>query len=126
MAEKKTGTATIQVFGTKKCPETRKALRFFKERGVRVQEIDLSERGASAGELRSLAARLGWLALLDREGARFRDRGLRHGALGDPDIERLLLSDPLLLRTPLVRRGPQASCGYSPEIWQAWITAPPS
>src|SRR5689334_4426530 len=99
----------MQVFGTRKCPETRKALRFFKERGVKVQEIDLAERGPSPGELRGLAAQITWIGLLDRDGARFRDRGLKQAALGDPDIERLLLADPLLLRTPLVRQGRRAT-----------------
>ena len=45
-----------QVFGTKKCQDTRKAQRFFKERGIRIQEVDLSERGMSPGELKSVAA----------------------------------------------------------------------
>jgi arsenate reductase (glutaredoxin) len=114
---------TIQVFGTRKCPETRKATRFFKERGVKIQEIDLAERGPSAGELRGLAAQIGWLGLLDREGARYRDKGLRYGALGDPDIERLLLADPLLLRTPLVRQGKKATAGFAPDVWKEWLGA---
>ncbi|MFO0578621.1 MAG: ArsC/Spx/MgsR family protein [Polyangia bacterium] len=112
-----------QVFGTRKCAETRKALRYFKERGVRVQEIDLAQRAMSPGELRKVAAQHGWLPLIDREGARFRDRGLAHSRLTDPDIERLLLEDPTLLRTPVVRRGSKSSVGYQPEIWQGWIAA---
>lgn len=115
------GQVVIQVFGTRKCPETRKAARFFKERGVKIQEIDLGERGPSPGELKSVAGQVGWLALLDREGARYRDKGLRHAAMGDPDIERALLADPLLLRTPIVRRGKQATVGFVPETWKTWI-----
>jgi Spx/MgsR family transcriptional regulator len=111
----------IQVFGTRRCAETRKAVRFFKERGVRIQEIDLAQRGPSPGELRSIAAQAGWPALIDREGARFRDRGLKQALLTDPDIERLLLADPALLRTPLVRRGPRATVGYQPEVRLAWL-----
>ena len=76
-----------QVFGTKKCQDTRKAQRFFKERGIRIQEVDLSERGMSPGELKSVAAQSGWPALLDRESARFKARGLSHALLGDKDIE---------------------------------------
>ena len=112
-----------QVFGTRKCAETRKALRYFKERSVRVQEIDLAQRAMSPGELRKVAAQHGWLQLIDREGARFRDRGLAHARLTDPDIERLLLEDPTLMRTPVVRRGPKSSVGYQPEIWQGWLAA---
>lgn len=115
---------TIQIFGTRKCPETRKATRFFKERGVRVQEVDLGERPMSPGELRGVAAQVGWPALLDKGGARFRDRGLHTALLGDPDIERLLLGDALLLRTPVVRRGKQATLGYQPDAWSAWISGP--
>lgn len=112
-----------QVFGTRKCSETRKALRFFKERGVRVQEVDLAQRGMSPGELKSVAAQHGWIGLLDREGSRFRDRGLAHSRLTDPDVERLLAQDPTLLRTPIVRRGPKSSVGYQPDVWQTWLTA---
>lgn len=112
-----------QVFGTRKCAETRKALRYFKERGVRVQEIDLAQRAMSPGELRSVAAQHGWSRLLDKEGARFRDRGLAHARLTDPDVERLLADDPTLLRTPVVRRGRQSTVGYQPDLWQVWLTA---
>lgn len=113
----------IQVFGTRKCQETRKALRFFKERGAPVQEIDIQEKAPSPGELRAVAQAVGGVhKLLDREGKRFQDKGLRHALLGDPDIERLLLADPLLLRTPLVRRGKSATVGHDPTTWAAWLT----
>ncbi len=122
MSEKKDPTgAVIQVFGMKKCPETRKALRFFKERGVRIQEIDVKEKGPSPGELRTMAARLGWLALIDREGARFRDKGHKRALLTDPDIERLLLSDAELLRTPIVRRGKEVFAGPQMEGWKSLL-----
>lgn len=117
---KQTGSAW-QVFGTRKCPETRKAQRFFKERGVPLHEVDLGERGMSPGELKSVAAMSGWVALLDRESDRFRSRGLAHSLLGDKDIERLLLEDPRLLKTPIVRRGKRSSIGYQPELWQSWL-----
>jgi arsenate reductase len=117
------GGSVWQVFGTKKCSETRKALRFFKERGVRIQEIDLGQRGMSPGELKSVAAQHGWSSLLDREGARFRDRGLAHSRLTDPEVERLLAADAALLRTPIVRRGQKSTVGYQPDVWQAWLAA---
>jgi arsenate reductase len=107
----------VQIFGTRKCQETRKAERWFKERGLRIQLVDLKERGLSPGELRSVVQKLGAEALLDRDGARYRDRGLRHSAPTGPRIEQLLLDDPLLLRTPVVRWGKEATVGHQPEIW---------
>src|SRR6185369_1231662 len=95
----------IQVFGLKKCADTRKAERWFKERGMRIASLDLRERGLSPGELRAVAAKVGLEALLDREGARYRDKGLKFAAPTGPRIEELLLDDPLLLKTPVVRCG---------------------
>ncbi|HEY7957865.1 MAG TPA: arsenate reductase family protein [Polyangia bacterium] len=111
---------SVQIFGLKKCADTRKAERWFKERRVAVSFIDLRERGMSAGELRSVAAQVGIEALLDREGARYRDRGLVYAAPTGPRIEPLLVEDPLLLKTPVVRAGKLATVGYHPEIWESW------
>lgn len=110
----------IQIFGTKKCSDTRKAERWFKERGIKIHSIDLRERGLSPGELRSCVAALTLEALIDREGNRYRDRGLRVAAPTGPRIEAVLLDDPLLLRTPVVRNGNQATVGYCPDTWAAW------
>src|SRR5579883_2486287 len=113
-------SARLQIFGLKKCVDTRKAERYFKERRIEFQRIELSEKGLSAGELRAVAARTGLPALLDREGARFRDLGLAHSALSDKQLEEKLLADPLLLRTPIVRKGPLATVGYVPDVWSTW------
>src|SRR5579859_2016093 len=110
----------VQIFGTKKDPDTRKAERWFKERGIRVQYVDLKEKGLSPGELRSVVAQVGVEALIDREGARYRDRGLRAAAPTGPRIEQALVDDPLLLRTPIVRSGALATVGYKPEVWASW------
>lgn len=113
----------VQIFGFKNCQETRKALRFFAERRVPVHFVDLAERPASRGELRRFAERFGPAALIDREGARFRELGLR--VAGDSP-QRLLdraLAEPRLLRTPLVRNGPRVAVGHAPGDWQAWIDA---
>jgi arsenate reductase len=115
----------IQIFGTRKCADTRKAERFFAERGVRVQSVDLAQKAMSAGEIRSVAAAVGGvMALLDRAGKRFASHGLATASLGDPDIERLLCADPLLLRTPIVRDGRKATVGHAPETWTAWLRSP--
>jgi arsenate reductase len=113
---------TIQIFGTKKCNETRKAERFFKERGVRVQSIDLAQKGMSEGELRSVANSVGGMtALIDAGGKRYLDRGLKYAAPTGPRLEALLLEDPLLLRTPIVRAGKQATVGFQPDTWKTWL-----
>lgn len=113
----------VQLFGTKKCALSRKAERFFKERGVQVHVVDLAQKGLSPGELRNVASRVGGVeALLDREGKRYVDRGLKYAAPTGPRIEKALLDDPLLLRTPIVRAGSQASVGYVPDVWQQWLT----
>jgi arsenate reductase len=114
---------TIQIFGFKGCQDTRKAQRFFAERRVPVHFVDLAERPASKGELRRFAERFGPVALIDKEGARFKALGLR--VAGDSP-QRLLaraLTEPRLLRTPLVRNGGKVTVGYSAEDWQAWVDA---
>ena len=114
-----------QLWGTKKCPGTRHAERFFKERGCKLHVIDLASKGLSPGELRSVAARVGGIEkLIDRDGKRYVERGLKYAAPTGPRIEQILLDDPLLLRTPIVREGHRATVGYSPETcaqWQQWI-----
>ena len=114
-------TPIIQVFGLKKCPETRKAERWFKERGMKIQSVDLAQKALSPGELRSVAARVGGPeALIDREGKRYVDKGLKYSAPTGPRIEALLLEDPLLLKTPIVRRATEATVGFRPEAWELW------
>lgn len=112
----------LQLFGTKKCQDSRKAERYFKERGLRFQFVDLGQKGMSAGELRSVASKVGGIeALIDRDGKRYVDRGLRYAAPTGPRIEQALVDDPLLLRTPIVRCSAGATVGFRPEAWDAWL-----
>jgi arsenate reductase-like glutaredoxin family protein len=111
------------VFGFKDCQDTRKAQRFFAERRIAIHFVDLDERPAAKGELRRFAERFGPAALIDREGPRFKALGLR--VAGDSP-QRLLdraLTDPRLLRTPLVRNGGKVTIGPAVEEWQAWVDA---
>ena len=110
----------IQIFGLKKCSDSRKAQRFFKERQIRFQFVDLNQKGLSKGELRSVAARVPLTELIDRSGPRFVAKGLVHASLDGGRIAALLLEDPLLVRTPIVRNGREATVGYCPEIWKTW------
>src|SRR5919202_2276874 len=102
----------FQVFGTKSCNETKKALRFFKERRIRVHFVDLKERAASKGELQRFAQKFGWEKLLDRGGKAFRDRGLHVAHVSEGRIPALLEDDPMLLVTPLVRQGNAIGIGW--------------
>jgi arsenate reductase (glutaredoxin) len=108
----------IQIFGTRKCQDTKKAERFFRERGVSFHSVDLTEKGISRGELASVAAAVGMDTLLDTEGKRYRERGL---AWQEIDAAEAVLQDPLLLRTPIVRDGRRATVGYAPETWKEWL-----
>jgi arsenate reductase-like glutaredoxin family protein len=117
----------LQIFGTKKCPDTRKAERFFKERRVRFQLVDLAEKGLSPGELRKVAAAVGGVEqLIDREGKRYLDRGLKYAAPTGPRIEQALVDDPLLLKTPIVRAGNRATVGFVPDVWLTWLSPEPA
>jgi arsenate reductase len=106
----------LQLFGARKCPDTRKAERFLKERGIAYQFIDLAGKGISPGELRAIASALGGAGgLIDSGGPRFRDRGLGYM---DYDPEEEILRDPLLLRTPILRDGRRAAAGFDPDAWK--------
>ena len=111
----------VQIFGTRKCRDTQKAMRFFKERRVKIHFVDLNERAASAGELRRFEQKFGAEALLDREGKRFRDRGLHVSHLPTSRILPLLTDDPSLLVTPLVRSGNQLTLGAAEDVWREWV-----
>lgn len=113
---------TVQVFGFNDCQDTRKALRFFAERRVQVHFVDLKERPPSKGELKRFGDRFG-AACIDTESAAYQALRLRV-ALDSPQrlVERAL-SEPRLLKTPLVRRGGKVTIGLVPDDWQAWIDA---
>lgn len=108
----------IQIFGTKSCRETQKALRFFKERRIQFHFRDLNEKGISPGELNNISQAIPLENLIDRNGKQYKKRNLEYMVF---NIEEELLNDPLLLRTPVVRNGRLATAGYEPDIWQEWI-----
>jgi arsenate reductase (glutaredoxin) len=110
----------VQIFGTAKCQDTRKAQRFFKERRARIHMVDLNVRPASAGELRRFVQKFGIDAIVHREGKRFRDRGLHVAHLSESRTFDLIVEDSMLLRTPLVRWGNRLSVGPSEAEWKSW------
>ncbi len=108
----------IQIFGKSKCFDTGKAERYFKERKISFQRIDVAKFGISKGELRSVCQAVGGLdAVIDEKapGAEL----LRYLAY-EADKEEKLLENPKLLRTPIVRNGKKATVGYQPEVWDRW------
>jgi len=107
----------IQIFGTPRCQDTRKAQRFFKERGISFQYIDLTAKGLSKGELSSVKSTVGIENLIDKEGKEYARRNLKYLT---HNVEEELLNNPLLLKTPIVRNGPKATVGYAPDVWKEW------
>jgi len=107
------------VFGTKKCRDTQKALRFFKDRGIDVQFRDIAEKEPSPGELEDISRAIGGCEnLIDLEGAAAKKRGLSYMSY---DARTELLRDPLLMRTPVVRLGKGVACvGISEPDWKRY------
>lgn len=107
----------IQIFGKSKCFDTKKAERYFKERRVKFQAVDLLRYGMSRGELQSVARAVGLEELVDWKNP---DAALLKYL--SPDEARLekLFEDPRLIKTPVVRNGKQATVGYAPEVWKGW------
>lgn len=108
----------IQIFGTKKSSESKKAERFFKERNIKFHYRDLNEKGISKGELENINRVFSNDELIDREGKQFRKRNLAYMVF---NLEEELLNDPLLFKTPVVRNGSKVTLGYEPDIWKDWI-----
>jgi len=107
----------IQIFGKSKCFETKKAERYFKERRIKFQRIDLTGVGMSRGEFNGVKSAVGLAAMIDNAapGAEI----LTHLAY-DADREEKLLENPAFIKTPIVRNGKKATIGYQPEVWKDW------
>jgi arsenate reductase-like glutaredoxin family protein len=110
----------VQIFGTKGCSDTRKALRFFKERRIQVHFVDLRQRAASKGELRRFVQKFGTDAVVDRSSKRFRSLGLHAAHYGDEKWLEILEEEPLILATPLVRCENRLTVGHAEESWKEW------
>lgn len=110
----------IQIFGTKKCNETKKAARFFKERGIKFQFIDLTEKGMSKGEMAAVAQANGGIENLINPDAKDKDTLALIRYLSDEDRLAKILENQQILRTPVVRNGKQSTIGYMPEVWKKW------
>ncbi len=108
----------IQIIGTKKCKDTQKATRFFKERGVNFHLMDLNQRALSPGELDNILLRVEGEDLLDPHSPSYKKRGMAYMSF---DLREELLEDPGLMRTPVVRNGREVTVGYAPDTWESWL-----
>lgn len=115
----------VQIFGTKKSSDTRKAERWFKERRIRAQFIDLADKGISRGELRSVATACGGLDALVDPDCRDRDALALVTCLAPVQREDAVLEHPQVLRQPIVRNGKRAAAGYQPEVYKKWAEEQP-
>jgi len=107
----------IQIFGTKKCRDTQKTERYFKERRIPYHFVDLNERGLSKGELEKIKAAVGLEKMLNRNSKEYAKLNMQYIV---HNREEMMLLHPLLLNTPIVRNGAKATVGYCPEVWQEW------
>jgi arsenate reductase-like glutaredoxin family protein len=113
----------VQVFGTQKSQETRRALRFWSERRVKVHFVDLLERAASKGELQRFVQKFGLTALIDRHSRRYAELGLGASRMGDDRWMTLLSEEPRLLKQPLTRHGKELTIGVDEPEWSRWVAA---
>ena len=110
----------IQIFGTKKCFDTKKAERWFKERGVKCQVIDMKEKGMSRGEFNNIVSAVGGIDSLINDKAKDKDTLTLMKYLTDDDRTEKLFENQQLIRTPVVRSGKKAVIGFQPDIWKDW------
>lgn len=110
----------IQIFGTKKCSDTRKAERYFKERRIKYQMIDLRENDMSRGEFNSVKQAVGGIDSMINENAKDKDVITLMKYLSDGDKEEKLIENQQVIKTPIVRNGRQATIGFCPDVWKNW------
>ena len=110
----------IQIFGKKKCFDTKKAERYFKERGIKFQRIDIETKGLSQGEFNNVKSSVGDLEKLIDFNSKDETATLLKYLSNESDKIEKLLENPKLFKTPIVKNGKKATVGYCPEIWKTW------
>jgi arsenate reductase-like glutaredoxin family protein len=111
----------VQIFGVQNDADTRKALRFFKERRVKVHFVDFKQRAPSIGELRRFFDRFGEARLIDRSSKRFAALGLQSAYYGDERWLEIACEEPFILAMPLARSGSRLSVGHDEAAWKQWL-----
>jgi arsenate reductase-like glutaredoxin family protein len=110
----------IQIFGTKKSFDSKKAERYFKERGIKYQFIDMKEKGLSKGEFSSVCQAVGGLDQLIDADCKDKDLLALIQYIAAEDKAEKILENQKVIKTPIVRNGKQATVGYQPEVWKNW------
>ena len=110
----------IQIFGTKKCNDTKKAQRFFKGRGIKFQFIDMNEKTLSKGEFRSVCQAVGGIHNMLNLECKDKDALALVQYISDDEKEEKLLANQQVIKTPIVRNGKLATVGYAPDVWKKW------
>lgn len=110
----------IQIFGTNKCFDTKKAMRYFKERNIKYQFIDMKEKGMSKGEYTSVKQAVGGIEKMLDENCKDKDTLALIKYIADEDKDEKILENQKVLKTPIVRNGKQATVGFMPEVWKDW------
>lgn len=110
----------IQIFGTKKSFETKKAERFFKERNIKYQFVDMKEKGMSKGEYNSVKQAVGSLEAMLNEQCKDKDTLAFIQYIAAEDKDEKILDNQQVIKTPIVRNGKKATIGYQPNIWKEW------
>jgi len=110
----------IQIFGTKKCFDTKKAERYFKERRVKYQMIDMKEKGMSKGEFQSILKAVGGLDNLIDDKAKDQELLTLLNYLTDADMLEKVFENQHIIKTPIVRNGKLATIGFQPDVWKTW------
>lgn len=110
----------IQIFGTKKNFDSKKAERYFKERGIKYQFIDMKEKGLSKGEFQSVCQAIGGYDKLKDTDCKDKDLLALITYIAEEDKAEKILENQSIIKVPVVRNGKQATVGYQPEIWKSW------
>lgn len=110
----------VQIFGTRKCFDTKKAERYFKERNIKYQFIDMKEKGMSKGEYASVKQAVGGVEAMLDPGCKDKDALLLVRYIADEDRDEKILENQKVLKTPIVRNGKKATIGYQPDVWKQW------
>jgi arsenate reductase len=111
----------VQIFGVRNSQATRAAERFFRERRVAIQLVDLTKKPMAPAEIKRFVDRFGLAALLDTGGKAWIDAGLKYLKVSDAEMLQRIERDPKLLRLPLIRGGSRLSVGHDEDSWKAML-----
>lgn len=110
----------IQIFGKKKCFDSQKAERYFKERKIKYQYVDILRYGLSKGEFESVKTAVGLKEMINTNAKEYTQLNMQHFRTSGSLAEETLFNNPALYKTPIVRNGRKATVGFQPEVWKTW------